>query len=328
MELELRHLKVVCAVSDAGSVTKAAANLGLAQPALAAQLNRIEKSLGGALFERDHRGVRSTPLGDLVVSRAQLMLPAMSGLLDEAGRLNHNGGEGRPSLVTIGSSTDGVLGRLIRALGQEYDDLRVVTHTSRSADDLAAMLADGRLDFAVVGTCGDAVPPAQPGLTWHTVTSDPVFVLLAADHELASRREIDLSELADVDWATAPVDGCFTECFVAACARAGFVPRTFYEADSSSCIDLVASRTAICLSQATRILPGLVGVPIAETPLRWRHLIGWHAEGSLAGFSDEMVRLTTESYRDLISQNAAYCLWLERNPAFGVQPMPWLTQTV
>ncbi len=328
MELELRHLKVVCAVSDAGSVTKAAAILGLAQPALVAQLNRIEKSLGGPLFERDHRGVRSTALGDLVVARAQLMLPAMSGLIDEAGRLNHSEGAGRPSLVTIGSSTDAVLGRLIPALGDAYADLRVMTHVSRSAEELAAMLADGRLDFAVVGMCGDAAPPAQPGLTWHTVTTDPVFVLLAADHELASRDEIDLSELAGVEWATAPVGGCFTECFVTACARAGFVPHTFYEADSSSCVDLVASGAAVSLSQASRSLPGLVAIPLAETPLRWRHLIGWHAEGSLAGFSDEMVRLTTEAYRQLIGHSAVYAAWLEHHPAFGVQPLPWLTQKV
>jgi len=42
MELELRHLRVICAVAEAGSVTTAAATLGLAQPALTAQLRRIE----------------------------------------------------------------------------------------------------------------------------------------------------------------------------------------------------------------------------------------------------------------------------------------------
>ncbi len=326
MELELRHLKVVCAVSEAGSVTKAAATLGLAQPALTAQLNRIEKSLGGALFERDHRGVRSTPLGDLVLARAQLVLPAMSGLVDEAARFQHN--EDRASHLSIGSSTDAVLGRLIPALAGEYDGLRVTTHASHSADDLAAMLADGRLDFAVVGVCGDAPQPVQPGLIWHTVTSDPIFVLLGENHAMAGRDEIDLAELAEAEWATAPGDGCFMECFVSACARAGFVPRTFYEADASSCVDLAASGMVVSLTQGTRTLPGLVAVPIAETPLRWRHLIGWHTEGALAEFSDEMVRLTTQAYTDLIAETPAYSAWLKQNPAFGVQPLPWLTPTV
>src|SRR5882757_8207816 len=67
VDLELRHLRIVCAIAEAGSVTKAAAALGLAQPALATQLKRIERSLGGPLFLRDRRGTRPTPLGDLVL---------------------------------------------------------------------------------------------------------------------------------------------------------------------------------------------------------------------------------------------------------------------
>lgn len=47
MELELRHLRTVRAIADTGSLTEAAATLGLAQPALSAQLRRIEKALGG-----------------------------------------------------------------------------------------------------------------------------------------------------------------------------------------------------------------------------------------------------------------------------------------
>ena len=60
MNLELRHLKVVCAIAETGSVTKAASQLGLAQPALTAQLQRIERTLGGPLFDRDRRGVTLT----------------------------------------------------------------------------------------------------------------------------------------------------------------------------------------------------------------------------------------------------------------------------
>src|SRR5262245_26615868 len=95
MDLELRHLRVVCAIADAGSVTKAASALGLAQPALTAQLQRIERALGGLLFERDRRGARATPLGELVLSRARVLLPAIKGLQDEATRLASTSESGR-----------------------------------------------------------------------------------------------------------------------------------------------------------------------------------------------------------------------------------------
>src|SRR5919107_5864935 len=87
MNLELRHLKVVCAIAETGSVTKAASLLGLAQPALTAQLQRIERTLGGPLFERDRRGARPTALGELVLDRARVVLPAVDGLPDEAARV-------------------------------------------------------------------------------------------------------------------------------------------------------------------------------------------------------------------------------------------------
>src|SRR3954470_22498729 len=87
MNLELRHLKVVCAIAETGSVTKAASLLGLAQPALTAQLQRIERTLGGPLFERDRPGARAAALGELVLARARGLRPERKGLQDEAARL-------------------------------------------------------------------------------------------------------------------------------------------------------------------------------------------------------------------------------------------------
>src|SRR5689334_12973656 len=68
MELELRHLRVVCRLADTGSVSKAAAALGVSQPSLTAQLHRIEEAVGGSLFERGSTGVVPTPLGKHVRS--------------------------------------------------------------------------------------------------------------------------------------------------------------------------------------------------------------------------------------------------------------------
>ncbi|MET9972023.1 LysR family transcriptional regulator, partial [Streptomyces sp. NPDC006356] len=68
MELELRHLRVLCAVADAGSVGRAAADLGYSQPAVSTQLRRIEGHFGEPLFERGPTGVRPTSYGVEVVA--------------------------------------------------------------------------------------------------------------------------------------------------------------------------------------------------------------------------------------------------------------------
>ncbi len=322
MELELRHFKIIVAVAEAGSITKAASALGLAQPALTAQLHRIERALGGPLFERDRRGARPTPLGELVLSRARLLLPAVFGLREEAARFaNHASRPGdAPARLRLGSATGPVLGGLVHRLNAAHPDLRVTTHVSWSSEDLAAMVADGRVDYTLVGVCGDAPPPAQPGLIWRTLATDPVFVLLAVDHPMAERPAVELGDLADVQWGATPGDGCFAECFAAACARAGFTPRTLYETDTVTCIDLVESGDAVVLCQPMfRRMPGVVAVPIAGNPLRWRNLVGWHPDSAAAAFSDQLVKLAAAAYVDVIARSPRYTAFLDEHPGFGVE---------
>src|SRR4051795_13449651 len=74
MNVELRHLRVVVLVAEAGSVGRAARWLKVSQPSLTAQLKRIEAAFGGDLFSRSRTGVTPTPLGRYAVDRARAML--------------------------------------------------------------------------------------------------------------------------------------------------------------------------------------------------------------------------------------------------------------
>lgn len=316
MNLELRHLRVVCAIAETGSVTKAASLLGLAQPALTAQLQRIERTLGGPLFERDRRGARPTALGELVLARARVLLPAMKGLQDEAARLA--GADGALTRYRVGAVTGPIVGGLVHRLAADQPQAQISTYASWYADELAQMVLGGRLDFAVIGTCGDAGPPTVDGLAWRTLAVDAVFVLLPEAHELAARDEVELAALGTAHWVAAPGDGCFGDCFAAACARAGFTPRKMYETDVRGGIDLVETGAAVALCQPTfRPVAGLVTRPLAGAPLRWRQLIGWHPESPAAAIADQVLGYATEAYLDSVQRNPAYAQWLSRTPGFG-----------
>ncbi|HEY0700578.1 MAG TPA: LysR family transcriptional regulator [Micromonospora sp.] len=316
MNLELRHLKVVCAIAETGSVTKAASTLGLAQPALTAQLQRIERTLGGPLFERDRRGARPTALGELVLARARVLLPAMKGLQDEAARLAGTGTT--MNRYRFGGVNSPILGRLVHRLAAEQPHAQISTYASWYVDELAQMVLSGRLDYALSGVCGDATPSVEYGLTWQTVSVDAVFVMLPESHRLADRDEVDLADLGTEQWVAAPGDGCFGDCFAAACARAGFTPRKVYETDVRCCVDLVDAGEAVALCQATfRPVSGLVTRPLAGTPLRWRLLLGWHPDSPAAGDAQRILGHARAAYTDSLSRNPFYLSWLRRNPAFG-----------
>ncbi len=317
MKLELRHLRVVCAIADAGSLSKASSLLGLAQPALTAQLHRIEALLGGKLFERDHKGARPTGLGELVLERARVLLPAFSRLQEDALRLVD---DNLPSeRYRVGAVNGPMLGGVVHRITESHPGAHVSTQVSWSNEELAGAVAQGRLDYVMVGVCGDAPPPSEFGLTWSVIAVDPVFVLVPDDHPMAALDEVELAALKDMHWAAVPGDGCFGECFVAACSRAGFTPRTMYEVDINSCIDLAQSGDVVALCQPTfRRAPGLVAMPIAGVPLRWRHLIGWDPESPAATFGPQVLRYAGESYRETAERNPRYTQWLPSHPEYGV----------
>ncbi|WP_328476870.1 LysR family transcriptional regulator [Actinoplanes sp. NBC_00393] len=322
MNLELRHLKVVCAIAETGSVTKAASQLGLAQPALTAQLQRIERTLGGPLFDRDRRGARPTALGELVLSRARVLLPAMKGLQDEAARLAAGGGE-TLSRYRIGAVGGPVVAHLMHRLAEAQPDAQITTHASYYVEELAAMVLAGKLDFAQVGVCGDALPSAEFGLVWQTIAVNAVCVLMPEDHPQAKNSEVDLAELAEEHWVAGAGDTCFADCFAAACARAGFTPRKMLETDARACVDMVELGLTIGLCQATFRPPaGLTSRPLRGAPLRWRLVLGWHPDSPAARSAPKLMALADEAYQDVITRNEAYMEWMRTTPQInGITPI-------
>src|SRR5712691_10268673 len=65
--MELRSLAYFARIAELGSITRAAAHLRLAQPALTRHVQRLEEELGVALFTRANRGVRLTEAGQLLL---------------------------------------------------------------------------------------------------------------------------------------------------------------------------------------------------------------------------------------------------------------------
>lgn len=79
MHLELRQLRALAVLAEELSFTRAARRLGVAQPALSAQISRIERRLGRKLVERSTRSVVLTPAGQDLVARARRVLAEADG---------------------------------------------------------------------------------------------------------------------------------------------------------------------------------------------------------------------------------------------------------
>ncbi|MCX5393747.1 LysR family transcriptional regulator [Streptomyces sp. NBC_00094] len=314
MELEVRHLRVLCAIAEAGSLTRAAAALSMTQPGLSTQLRRIETMLGGVLFDRSRSGATPTDFGELVLARAHAVLPGIDALLaDTAGAARRLA---PPDRVRVGSVGAPLLGHLLLAVRTFLPTAEVTSRCHHSPVTLLDDLTAGRLEAAVLGDHPEQVLPPRDGVILTPLVTEPVFALLPSTHPLAGQEAVRLTELADHDWAMPRHDGDRTrEYWSSVCALTGRRPSAPHEAEGRQLIELVRAGLAVSLCQATFAqTPGVTIRPLAGNPLWYRHVLAWHRDGPLAAHGDRIVRAVAAGYLDTCAASAVYSDWRRRHP--------------
>ncbi|MEU9363054.1 LysR family transcriptional regulator [Streptomyces sp. NPDC048301] len=208
MELEVRHLRALCAIADAGSLHQAARRLGVSQPSLTTQLQRIERTMGAELFRRERTGCRPTLLGRAVLSRARPLVDGMSDLVGAAMAEAAAARSGGPAL-RIGSTASRVIGGWLRGLRGRLPGADISLQVDVSARSLIGSVAAGRLDVAFVHEVEGCPLGIPDGLTQRVLLErEPQFISLARDHPAAAQPVVDLDDLAGDRWMVDPsVDG-------------------------------------------------------------------------------------------------------------------------
>lgn len=146
--MQLRHLRYFVKIVEAGSFSRAAAAIHVAQPALSQQIAELEQMLGVTLLHRNARGVRPTPAGEVLFNEASSILRQIERI---PGIVRSSGGEAQGS-VSIGMSStlaSFLAGAFMEAGKKALPKvaLRFITDDSMS---LLARVHDQTLDLAVV----------------------------------------------------------------------------------------------------------------------------------------------------------------------------------
>jgi DNA-binding transcriptional LysR family regulator len=79
-------IRTLVAISELGSISKAADRLGLSQPAISAQMKRLQSMIGGAVFVRSQKGLEFTPKGNLVLTHAKKNARSQRANISDRGR--------------------------------------------------------------------------------------------------------------------------------------------------------------------------------------------------------------------------------------------------
>ncbi|NML42115.1 LysR family transcriptional regulator [Ramlibacter sp. G-1-2-2] len=194
----LRHLHLLVALADAGSVQRAAAVVGMSQPAATQALVDLEELFDAALFERHARGVRLTSFGEAVVPVARNVLQALRSSTEAVAALRA-GAQALLRLGCIPAAASSLLCRALPRLVAAQPGLRVEL-SEHNTDHLIPELAAGRLD-AVLCRKQRSLPPDW---RFELLLRDEPVVIAAPEHPLARQPKVPLAALAMQAWILPP----------------------------------------------------------------------------------------------------------------------------
>lgn len=186
--MDLKSIKYFVHVADVGSITIAAGDLGIVQPALSRQIKRIEDEAGVKLFERLPRGVQLTAAGHIYLDHCRKVLRELA-LAKEALALNEETPGGRVSFGVPGTFTQILVPRLVESLRAKFPriSLRIIEGPSGA---LHEGLLSGRLQAAILNN-----PPSH-GAVHITPLISELLVVLTARQPSRGRRFYTLNEIA------------------------------------------------------------------------------------------------------------------------------------
>jgi DNA-binding transcriptional LysR family regulator len=189
-------------IVKSGSLARAAAELGVSQPALSKSVARLERSLGVRLLERKARGVVATDYGEALLRR---VVPVLADLRAAAQEIEALRGGAR-GVVSIGAAPAVAVNFMPPVIEKvRKSDRQVVVRVLEGlVEPLLAALRAGSLDFAIT-TRVAADPPDD--LAVRPLFEDTFVVCCAGGHPLARKRKVSASDLTGLPWVLAPRDG-------------------------------------------------------------------------------------------------------------------------
>ena len=219
---DLRHIRAFLALARAGSFTRAAAELNMAQPTLTVQIQQLENALGVKLFDRNKRHVALTPAGrDLRVPLERILLDVEAIATNTEELLEHR--RGLVTVAALPSVAARLLPRAIKTLSESFPGITVRVYDG-VAVTVNAMVKAGQVDFGISSqTYGDRE------LTSQVLMMDRLCAVVAPDHPLARKQSMGLRELAKHPLILMVKDSSSRQIVDLAFNREGLVSNVAYE---------------------------------------------------------------------------------------------------
>jgi LysR family transcriptional regulator, low CO2-responsive transcriptional regulator len=220
--ISLYKLQVFCLVVDRRSVTRAAAELGIAQPVVTAHLRSLERRLGMRLFERVGRGIRPTPAGEIAADWARDLTDRTRQAAAALDALRATDETELTVVTSINGASNGIAQATVR-FQATHPETRLRLRALPTEQAVAAVLRR-ECDYAVVSyLAGVAVDPA---LRVRRLVADELVLVAAQDLAREAGDAPDVTALRSLPFVCTPAGSARRRMIDAALSARGVNERT------------------------------------------------------------------------------------------------------
>jgi DNA-binding transcriptional LysR family regulator len=227
--LNSTRLNVFREVVEHGSFSEAADALSYSQSAVSQAIATLEGELGIALIERRRGGVRPTAAGAALAGHVGGILARIETAESEVAAVaaGHGGRLRTASFPTAGAT---LMPHAIAAFRASHPGVEV-TLAEDEPEQIAPRLRAGEFDLVLLFEFEGVGERLGTGMRRFELFDDPLHLALAADHPLAGRERLELSDLAGESWIQTSADSPCAGHVVRCCHAAGFEPSVSFESD-------------------------------------------------------------------------------------------------
>ena len=239
MHIELRHLRTIRAIHEAGGLARAAEMLNITQSALSHQVKGIEDQAGCALFVRRTKPLKLSAAGQRLLRAADRILPEIEALSQEFDALRQ-GRTGRLHIAIECHACFEWLFPVLDAFRRDWGDVDVDIRPGLAFDALPALERE-EVDMVI-----SSDPEDLPGVTFVPLFDYEAQFVCAAAHPLARKPHVTAEDFRSETLITYPVERSRLDVFSELLTPAKVEPRAVRQVELTAVIlMLVASRRGV-----------------------------------------------------------------------------------
>ena len=266
-------LRAFLETADAGSMSRAARQLGISQPSLTTQVQRLEHHLGTQLFRRHGRGVALSDAGKALYPRARKILDEMHAT-EDAVRRESNARVNRLAVGAIPTIAPYMLPDALHRFRERGSDVQLALREDYSAV-LAKLVAEGTLHVAIA-----ALPYAFEHVDTERLGTDRLVVAVPSHYPVARAGRITLAQLRDAPVVTLDPAHCLGAQVTGFCTSHGVNGSVACRSSQlATVLELVGAGVGVsivpAIAAARHNTPRCVYVPLAGHDLRREIVAVW-----------------------------------------------------